>query len=138
MSNSIYDIWYGMVRRCHDPRRKDYPRYGGSGIAVCDEWRCSFPEFQRWAEASGFARGLQLDRIDNKTGYCPANCRWVTIVQQARNRRTTVMTERKVACVKSLLLAGYKTRTLAIIFECSRRNIRNIQSGRAWKDIKPL
>ena len=35
----LYDIWHGAVRRCHDPRRKEYHHYGGRGIRMCEEWR---------------------------------------------------------------------------------------------------
>ena len=36
---SLYDIWHGIIRRCYDPRRKDYHHYGARGVRVCDEWR---------------------------------------------------------------------------------------------------
>ena len=81
--NSLRDIYHGMIRRCHDPRRKDYCKYGARGIKVCDEWRQSFEAFEAWALSHGYRDGLTLDRICNNRGYAPGNCRWVSGRQQA-------------------------------------------------------
>ena len=86
--NRLYDQWHGMVRRCHDPRRKDYPKYGGRGIKVCDEWRESYDAFEAWAFSHGYKEGLTLDRICNHRGYEPGNCRWISSRQQNYNRKT--------------------------------------------------
>ena len=43
---SEYRIWYGMVRRCYDPRDPNFARYGGRGIRVCDRWRNDFMAFR--------------------------------------------------------------------------------------------
>ncbi len=82
----IYWIWHTMVRRCHNPQAGDYDRYGGRGIAVCEEWRHDFAAFQAWALEHGYAEGLQCDRIDNDGDYRPDNCRWVTAGENALNR----------------------------------------------------
>ena len=85
---SLRDIHHGMIRRCHDPRRKDYPKYGGRGIKVCQEWRESFDTFRQWALTHGYKDGMTLDRICNNRGYGPDNCRWITGKQQGYNRKT--------------------------------------------------
>ncbi len=85
---ALQNIYYGMVRRCHDPRRKDYYKYGGRGITVCDEWRESFTNFEEWALTHGFKRGMTLDRIANARGYNPNNCRWISKKAQGYNRHT--------------------------------------------------
>ena len=88
MRNKLYDIWHGMIRRCHDPKRKDYAKYGGKGIKVCDEWRNSFENFKAWSMSHGYKEGMTLDRINNKHGYSPMNCRWLSARNQTYNRKT--------------------------------------------------
>ena len=82
----LYEIWYGIKRRCEDQNREAYKDYGGRGIIVCPEWRDSFEAFRDWALANGYQEGLTIDRINVNGGYEPENCRWITMEQQQRNR----------------------------------------------------
>ncbi|AUG37163.1 hypothetical protein CXP43_16130 [Bacillus velezensis] len=67
-NEKIYHVWRGILRRCYDPRRKDYLRYGGAGVTVCKEW-FSFEKFLKdvpnlpgW-DFDKFKRGeIQLDK----------------------------------------------------------------------------
>lgn len=89
-SHPLYEVWRSMNRRCHEIGNQQYKRYGARGIFVCEEWRKDFSVFVNWANASGYKKGLQIDRIDNDNGYFPENCRFVPPIQNANNRRTNV------------------------------------------------
>ena len=81
-----------MKKRCANPCSYNYKDYGGRGIAVCDEWS-DFDCFMKWSMENGYSDDLSIDRIDVNGNYCPENCRWVTCVVQANNKRNTVFYE---------------------------------------------
>lgn len=83
-----YSSWVAAIQRCHSKTNKDYARWGGRGITVCDEWRSSFEAFYK--HIGPRPDGTSLDRIDNSKGYEPGNVRWATHSQQQRNRRNSV------------------------------------------------
>ena len=85
---NIYRRWQHMIQRCYNPNDCDYPRYGGRGVTVCDEWRGSFMTFLA-DMGTPAGKDWTLDRIDNTQGYSAANCRWATPKQQANNRSST-------------------------------------------------
>lgn len=87
----LWKRWEGMRRRCEDPSSVGFHNYGGRGIKVCPQWRGSegFPRFREDVGEPPSPKH-QLDRIDPDGGYEPANVRWVTKKEQARNRRNTV------------------------------------------------
>lgn len=92
----IYSIWAGMISRCENPGDSmNYMNYGGRGISVCKEWSESFMSFYTWSMEHGYAGDLSIDRIDNDGDYCPENCRWTTVKEQARNRRSNINVEYK-------------------------------------------
>lgn len=87
----IWNVYYGMLHRCYNPQDSHYKNYGGRGIEVCEEWRDSIEAFAEWAQKTGFRDGLTIDRVDNDGNYEPVNCRWATMKEQSRNRRSNIV-----------------------------------------------
>lgn len=79
--------WSDMKQRCLNKNNKAYPRYGGRGISICQEWIDSFDNFL--ADMGQKPEGMSIDRIDNDGCYCKENCRWANAVTQTRNRNVS-------------------------------------------------
>jgi hypothetical protein len=59
--------------------------------------------------------GLTLDRVDNEGGYSKENCAWVTMKDQANNKRTTREIETPwgpMTAAKAAEVSGIKKTTL--------------------------
>jgi hypothetical protein len=73
-----------MHRRCKDRNFKQWHRYGGRGVTVCERWS-DFGNFL--ADMGERPPDKTLDRWPNKDGgYEPGNCRWATRKEQTANR----------------------------------------------------
>jgi hypothetical protein len=82
-----YVIWQGMKNRCRDASN---PKYGGRGITICARWlegEDGKTGFECFIEDMGVrpSKLHSIDRRDNDGNYEPANCRWRTPKEQARN-----------------------------------------------------
>lgn len=82
----LYKIFQGMKDRCYNPNNKDYARYGGRGIKLCDEWKNNYIAFKEWAINNGYRETLTIERKDFDQNYCPANCEWIKMEAQQRNK----------------------------------------------------
>ena len=117
--SSIYRAWSNMKTRCTNTKIADYPRYGGRGITVCENWQT----FAGFAEdmLSTYQEGLTLDRVDNNSGYSRENCRWVTARDQANNRRSNrlfTLNGQTATLEEWIRLRGLKSSTVRGRFYC--------------------
>lgn len=76
-----------MKSRCYCVTNNKYYNYGAKGVTVCDGWKNDFMSFYDWAINNGYKEDLTIDRIDPNGNYEPSNCRWVTNLEQQRNKR---------------------------------------------------
>lgn len=91
--SKTYITWLNMIRRCSDPKVKNYENYGGRGIKVCERWL----NFKNFLDDMGDKpEGLVLDRKDNNGHYEPFNCRWVNYSVSNKNRRAFKKREKYV------------------------------------------
>lgn len=82
--SGVYTSWRNMWIRCTSKAHKQYHRYGGRGIKVCERWK-DFAAFL--ADVGDRPDGMTLDRYPNPDGnYEPSNVRWATAKQQANNK----------------------------------------------------
>ena len=89
----IYRTWKQIHTRCNNPNTEDYQKwYGSKGIKVCEEWS-KFEPFRDWAMSNGYRDDLTIDRVDFNKDYCPENCRWITLKEQANNKSNVVRIE---------------------------------------------
>jgi hypothetical protein len=88
-----YRIWKGMICRCYNKNRDNYPRYGGRGIMVCEMWRHSFEAFIADVGPRPSPKHT-LDRYPDTNGhYEPQNVRWAVLQEQNNNRRNNRIIE---------------------------------------------
>lgn len=110
----LYRIWCNMKQRCNNPNNTHYENYGLRGIEVCEEWN-NFYSFSEWSKKNGYSENMTIDRIDNKKGYSPINCRWINLKKQQCNKRNNVYLSyngKTLSMVEWSILLGIKYKTL--------------------------
>lgn len=144
----LYPVWNSIIQRCYNTKRKDYHKYGGKGVTVCDEWRDSPSKFIEWCEKNGWQKGLEVDK-DLKSKelglespiYSPDT---VTFLTQEEN--TNVANNKAVnqydkelnliasydSCTKAALSLGKPKSSKSSIANCAR-GLTKTSFGFIWK-----
>lgn len=130
--SKLYGIWVTMKQRCYNERNKDFYAYGARGISVYSEWIKSYVEFHNWAYSNGYEEGLSIDRIDVNGNYEPSNCKWVTMKEQANNKRNTIYIE--------IDGTPYTLSDLSQIYKIKRETLemRYIRGDRGERLLRPV
>lgn len=132
----LFWVWASMRQRCINPNHEFYYRYGGRGIQVWEGWN-DFSTFRQWSILHGYTPGLQIDRIDNNSGYSPANCRFVTPAVNMRNRGDTVLTEYTAALVRHMHLSeGKSAKEISKLLRIGYAAVKKCASGRSWVGVE--
>lgn len=100
--SATYKSWQDMWARCTCPNNEHYWLY--KDRAPPEVWR----DFSAFLKDMGeCSEGLTLERVDNDKPYGPTNCSWVSRLQQAKNRSTSVWVSHptKGAMIKAEALA---------------------------------
>lgn len=84
----LYNVWHAMKKRCYRKGDKHYKTYGALGIKVCKRWH-KFGNFYN-DMIDSYKPGLSIERIDIDKDYKPSNCTWIPLVDQAKNRRSSL------------------------------------------------
>lgn len=89
----LFNVWRNMIQRCYNKESERYYTYGARGITVCGEWKNNFRAFAKWAVENGWKPTLSIERKDHDGNYCPENCTFITMAEQARNKTNNVLIE---------------------------------------------
>lgn len=100
----IYNCYANIRNRCYTSTHKDFHRYGGRGVTMCDEWKNDFDSFRIWALENGWEPNLRIDKdilYNKKHGtkvgiiYNPEYCCFVTPKDNSNQREVCVFYEYK-------------------------------------------
>lgn len=84
LRSRTFQSYFNMVIRCYYSSYPNFHRYGGRGIAVCEEWLSSFDSFLE--DMGHRPAGKTLDRKNVNLGYTRSNCRWASYKTQRKNQ----------------------------------------------------
>jgi len=144
----LHQAWSKIKQRCYNPKVKNYHRYGGRGIILCDEWKNDFKSFYDWSISNGWEKGLTVDRIDNNGNYEPKNCQFLTKSENAKklhrdspgitvgsNHGMAKIDEDKAHLIKTRIKSGDRVCIISKELNLSRAIVSNIACNKTWKHV---
>jgi hypothetical protein len=145
----LYAIWNGIKQRCYSPKRKDYHKYGGKGVKMCDEWKNDAQAFIDWCLDNGWHKSLVVDK-DIKCRelsitpaiYSPETISFITVQQNAHeanakevlqlDKDTNQVISTYESCVSAAISLGKPKTAKSSIANCAR-GITKTSFGYKWK-----
>jgi len=137
-----------MKGRCYNSNADSYHNYGGKGITVCDDWKNDLKKFYDWAIDHNWVKGLCIDRIDNKKGYYPENCRIITRSENTKkifidnpecfrgiNNHGAILTDDKVREIRKRITLGEPSYIIAKEMKVSKTTICQVKYYKRWKHV---
>ena len=126
-----------MKSRCYNRRDSRFPRYGGRGINICQEWLNSFENFYEWSMKNSFHPGLAIDREDNDGDYEPDNCQWITRMQnwmKSCHPEIPFLSDEQVIEIRGKY-SDLSTEDIAALFRISYNSAYNVRIGRTYRHL---
>lgn len=142
----VYTIYRSMLTRCgytKGANPKTLRAYAGRGISIYQGWLESPDAFIKWAMANGYSDELSIDRIDGTKGYCPENCRWVTMEVNMRNkspypkvRKGRKLDPDKIREIRAAVAGGLGVRATARLYGIDHSVVSEIKNGKIWSAVE--
>ena len=85
-----YMSWSKIKSECYNTSFDRYPKIGGIGIKVCDEWLNSFETFLSDMGNRPSSK-FKLKRIDALKNFNKENCRWVELILKPKLKKEKLM-----------------------------------------------
>ena len=132
----LLDIFSAMKARCNNPKDTSYAYYGAKGTKVCDEWMKEPDNFCKWALENGYTDELTIDRLDNKLGYQPDNCKWSNRVEQGRNRSTVKLSLDIARKIRDEFMSDplFSFYLQSLKYDVSVSSIESVLKNKCWKE----
>jgi len=111
-----YRIWGNMKTRC----RRSYS-------TLCERWQ-SFDNFL--ADMGPCPDGLTIERLNNRLGYTPGNCKWGSRTEQGRNTSRVRLSPEIAAEIRA---SAEGPTALAQRLGVHLSTIKHVRAGRTWR-----
>ena len=124
-----------MMQRCYRPSHKNFQRYGGKGITVCQRWH----NFKNFSFDMGDRPSVNhsIDRLDANGNYDENNCRWATdFEQQHFNKKDVKLTPFDVETIKTLRAGGMLQTLIAKIFGIHQCHVSRVVNNKRWGQLQ--
>lgn len=112
----IYRIWSGLFQR----------RYKNYNPSVCKEWN-DFKVFMDWSFKNGYSDDLTIDRINKSKDYCPENCQWITLKENAGKDKIIFKDDEKKEIYEERIKKGMTQIEFAKYKNVSRNTIQRLE-----------